>query len=114
MPDLRWYKIVESIPEGDFIKQVVVDGKKLCLVRHQDKFHLLQNSCPHAGAILSGGWCERGLLICPIHRYGYDLENGRGAQGQGDYIEVYPLKEEHDGLYAGVKQGLFRRFFGKS
>ena len=113
MPDLRWYKIEEKIPEGDFIKQVIVDGKKLCLVRHQEKFHLLQNNCPHAGGILSGGWCEKGLLICPIHRYGYDLENGRGAEGQGDYIDIYPLKEEHDGLYAGIIHGLFRRFFGR-
>jgi 3-phenylpropionate/trans-cinnamate dioxygenase ferredoxin subunit len=112
MADLRWYKIQESVPEGDFIKEVIVAGKKLCLVRHQERIHLLQNSCPHAGAILSSGWCEKGLLICPVHRYGYNLENGRGAQGQGDYIEVYPLKQEPDGLYAGIKQVFFKRFFG--
>ena len=112
MADLRWYKIEEPIPDGDFVQQVIVAGKKLCLVRHRGQFHLLQNSCPHAGAILSGGWCENGLLICPIHRYGYQLDNGRGAQGQGDYIDVYPVKQEPDGLYAGIKQGLFKRFFG--
>ena len=112
MADLHWYKIQESVPEGDFVKQVIVAGKKLCLVRHQQEIHLLQNNCPHAGAILSSGWCEKGLLICPVHRYGYHLENGRGAQGQGDYIEVYPLKQEPDGLYAGIKQGFFKRFFG--
>lgn len=112
MADLHWYKIQEPIPGGDFVMEVVVAGKKLCLVRHNGQFHLLQNSCPHAGAILSGGWCEKGLLICPVHRYGYDLENGRGAQGQGDYIEIYPVKQEPDGLYAGIKKGFFKRFFG--
>lgn len=111
MSDLRWYKIEAELPAGDFVKQVQVAGKKLCLVRNQEKIHLLQNSCPHAGGILSGGWCEKGMLICPIHRYGYNLENGRGAEGQGDYIDVYPVKQEPDGLYAGFKQGLFRRFF---
>lgn len=112
MADLRWYKIEEEIPEGDFIKQVTVAGKKLCLLRHQNKTHLVQNTCPHAGGILSGGWCEKGALICPIHRYEYNLENGRGAEGQGDYINIYPLEEKEDGLYAGFQQSLFSRFFG--
>jgi len=111
--DLRWHKIETEIPEGDFIKQVLVAGKKLCLLRDQGKLHLIQNSCPHAGGILSGGWCDQGMIICPIHRYSYSLENGRGAAGQGDYIDIFPLREDKDGgLYAGFKQSLFRRFFG--
>lgn len=114
MANLRWYKIEEKIPEGDFIRQIDLAGKKLCLLRNEGKVHLVQNTCPHAGGILSGGWCEHGKLICPIHRYGYDLENGRGAEGQGDYIDIYPLREEADGLYAGFRQSLFSRFFGKS
>lgn len=112
MADLRWHKIVEPIPEGDFVMQVIVAGKKLCLVRSAGKLYLFQNNCPHAGALLSGGWCEKGMLICPVHRYSYDLENGRGTPGQGDYIDIYPLKEDKDGIFAGIKQGLFRRFFG--
>ena len=113
MADLRWYKIEEEIPAGDFIRQISVAGKKLRLLRHQNEIHLVQNSCPHAGGILSGGWCEHGKLIRPIHRYAYDLSTGRGAEGQGDYIDLYPVKEEPDGLYAGFKQSLFSRFFGK-
>lgn len=114
MANLRWYKIEEKIPEGDFIRQIDLAGKKLCLLRNEGKIHLVQNMCPHAGGTLSGGWCEHGKLICPIHRYAYDLENGRGAEGQGDYIDIYPLREETDGLYAGFRQSLFSRFFGKS
>lgn len=114
MANLRWYKIEEEIPEGDFIRQIDLAGKKLCLLRNEGKVRLVQNMCPHAGGTLSGGWCERGKLICPIHRYAYDLENGRGAEGQGDYIDIYPLREETDGLYAGFRQSLFSRFFGKS
>lgn len=113
MADLRWYKIEEEIPEGDFIRQVTIAKKKLCLLRHNGTLHLLQNSCPHAGGILSGGWCEKDKLVCPIHRYSYDLNNGRGAEGQGDYIDIYPLREKPEGLYAGFRQSLFRRFFQK-
>ncbi|MCX2477576.1 Rieske 2Fe-2S domain-containing protein [Pedobacter sp. MC2016-15] len=112
MADLHWYKIEEEIPEGDFIRQVVVAGKKLCLLRHDGIIHLVQNTCPHAGGILSGGWCKEGMLICPIHRYSYHLENGRGAAGQGDYINIYPVRVENDGVYAGFRKSLFSRFFG--
>jgi nitrite reductase/ring-hydroxylating ferredoxin subunit len=114
MANLRWYKIEQDIPDGDFVMQVRVAGKKLCLLRWEQELHLVQDSCPHAGGTLSGGWCKNGMLICPLHRYGYSLENGRGAEGQGDYIEVYAVREEPDGLYAGFKQGLFSRMFGKA
>ncbi len=113
MANLRWYKIDEKIPEGDFIRQITLAGKKLCLLRTENKIHLVQNSCPHAGGLLSTGWCENSQLICPIHRYAYNLENGRGAEGQGDYIHIYPLREEADGLYAGFRQSLFGRLFGR-
>lgn len=114
MAELKWYRVEEKIPADDFIKQIVIAGKKLCLLRYQGKLHLLQNNCPHAGGILSGGWCEKGMLICPIHRYSYHLESGKGAEGQGDYINIFPLQEKPDGVYAGFRQSLFSRFFGKT
>ena len=113
MADLKWHKIETTLPDGEFVKMVVVDGKKLCLLRNDGKLYLVQNSCPHAGGVLSGGWCVEGHLVCPIHRYEYDLTTGRGAEGQGDYIRIYPLREEVDGLYAGIKRNLFQRFFSK-
>lgn len=113
MGKLRWYKIDIQIPEDDFIREVEVAGKKLCLVGHLGKLHLLHNSCPHAGGIMSDGWCKNGQIVCPIHRYSYNLEDGRGAEGQGDYLHVYPLKQETDGVYAGFPQSLLSRIFGK-
>lgn len=113
MADLRWYKIEQEIPEEDFVMQISVAGKKLALLRHQGVLHLVQNSCPHAGGTLSGGWCEKGKIICPVHRYSYDLQTGRGAEGQGDYVDLYPLKEEEGIWYAGFRQSLFQRFFSK-
>ncbi|MDO7744051.1 MAG: Rieske (2Fe-2S) protein [Pedobacter sp.] len=110
--NLRWYKIEEKLPGGEFVMQVQVAGKKLCLLRHEGELHLVQNYCPHAGAVLSGGWCKNKMIICPVHRYAYNLDNGRGAEGQGDYIELYAVREEAEGVYAGFKQSLFSRLFG--
>jgi len=50
---LKWHKIETEIPDEEFVKQINVDGKKLCLVKHQEKLFVVQNTCPHAGGILS-------------------------------------------------------------
>jgi len=111
MNNLIWHKLDVTIPEGDFIMQVSINGKKLCLLRHQAEIFAVQNTCPHAGGILSGGTCKNGYLICPIHRWEYNLKTGRGAEGQGDYIDTYPLDIRSDGLYIGFKERWLKRFF---
>jgi nitrite reductase/ring-hydroxylating ferredoxin subunit len=108
---MKWVKVDVPFLEEEFVKQVKVDGKKLCLIRHQTKLFVVQNTCPHAGGILSGGWCKEGNIVCPIHRYEYNLITGRGAKGQGDYIHIYPTEEREDGLYIGFKESLWKRFF---
>jgi len=112
MNKLRWHKIETEIPEEEFVKQILVDGKKLCLVKHEGEFFVVQNYCPHAGGVLSGGWCKNGHLVCPIHRYEYDLQTGRGIEGQGDYINKYPVELRADGIYVGFKEGWLKRLFG--
>ena len=108
---LSWKKIDVPLPKENFVQQVALAGKKICLVRDGESLFAFQNTCPHAGGILSGGWCSHGHLICPIHRYEYNLETGRGAPGQGDYITRYPLEVRNDGVYIGFKQSLWKRFF---
>lgn len=108
---MKWIKLDIELPENDFITMIKVEGKKLCLVKHQDKVHILQHSCPHAGGILSGGWCKNGNIVCPIHRYEYDLETGKGAAGQNDYIDVYPIEERTDGIYVGLKESFWKKWF---
>jgi len=112
---LEWIKIDidGEIPEIDFVEQVHVGGKKICLIKNEGKLFAVQNDCPHAGGILSGGWCKNGNLVCPIHRWEYSLTTGRGAEGQGDYIHIYPLEIREDGIYIGFKKGWLSRLFKK-
>lgn len=113
MKMLKWYKIDTEIPEADFVKQIEVAHRKLCLVKDQGTLYAMQNTCPHAGGILSGGWCKKGHLVCPIHRWEYNLQTGRGATGQGDYIDVYPLDLKPNGeVYIGIKENWLKRLLG--
>ena len=114
---MKWYKVFDNevLQKTDFIKAVTVNGKKLCAVKSGDELFITQAYCPHAGAGLSGGWCKDGKLICPFHRYEYDLKTGKGAVGQGDYIDVYSLEKREDGIYVGLPDrfNLFKMFFKK-
>lgn len=100
----------------DFVNAITVQGKKLCAVKSGTEIFVTQAYCPHAGAGLSGGWCKEGKLICPFHRYAYDLVTSRGATGQGDYIDVYPIEKRADGVYVGLpkKFSLIKKLFGRS
>lgn len=100
-----------KIPDEDFVTLIKLQGKKICLIKHENNLYAVQNTCPHAGGILSGGWCKNGHIICPIHRYEYSLQTGRGATGQGDYIDIYPVEERADGVYIGLKEGFWKRLF---
>ncbi len=108
---MKWIKIPVPIPEEDAVMQIAMDGKKLCLIKNQNELFVIQNTCPHAGGILSGGWCKEGNIICPVHRWEYNLKTGRGAEGQGDYIHIYPVDLRDDGVYVGFKESLWKRFF---
>ena len=114
---MKWYKVFDSevLQKDDFIKAVTVNGKKLCAVKSGEELFITQAYCPHAGAGLSGGWCKDGKLICPFHRYEYDLYTGKGAVGQGDYIDIYPSEKLEDGVYVGLPErfNLFKKLFRK-
>lgn len=108
-----WVKVLskQELEREDFIETVKVDGRKICLVKNDGNYYATQYSCPHAGGVLSGGWCSKGNIICPIHRYEYSLTTGRGAKGQGDYIDIYPTEIKEDGLYVGIKQSWIKKLF---
>ncbi len=99
---MKWYEVGQIDDEKAFIKKITIGNKKLCLVKYQDGYFALSAKCPHAGADLSTGWCENGKIICPFHRYSYNLLNGRGSEPQGDYVETYSVEIRENSIYIGV------------
>jgi len=100
---MTWYKVPDfQYTDKPFITKVKVNGKGICLVGYEGNIYAVSSTCPHAGGELSGGWCKNGKLICPIHRYSYDIHTGKGDPGQNDYIDVYPVEVRADGVYIGM------------
>lgn len=108
---LKFYKIYGfeehgKDPQAVFsVRTIEIENKLICLARLADGYYAVDDNCPHAGARLGLGKCsEEGKVICPIHRYQYDLKTGRGLPQQGDYVNTYPIETRADGVYIGLEK----------
>jgi 3-phenylpropionate/trans-cinnamate dioxygenase ferredoxin subunit len=109
---VTWVKIAwpgelteTALPEATPKRKTGENGKHYCLVRSGEQLYVLDDKCPHAGGLLSNGWCDGlGNIVCPFHRYRYKLDSGQLAKGKGYYVNSYPLEMRNDGLYIAVER----------
>jgi 3-phenylpropionate/trans-cinnamate dioxygenase ferredoxin subunit len=119
MPDQKytWQKIADSLQEIDFAKNNIavaeLSGKKICIGRFNETIFAFAFHCPHAGGIMADGYIDAlGNVVCPVHRYKFDMKNGRNVSGEGYYLKHWPVEIRHDGVYVGMeKNGSFWNFF---
>lgn len=50
--------------------------------------------CPHQGTDLKYAWSEGKYIVCPRHRWEYDLENNGNCQINSSTINAIPLEED--------------------
>lgn len=102
-----WHKVAEHINELEFsgndIAVVKVDGKKVCIGRFNDQVFAFAYKCPHAGGIMADGYIDAlGNVVCPLHRYKYDMKNGRNVTGEGYFLKHWPIEQREDGVFVGL------------
>lgn len=109
----KWHQVAESESELAFatngIAVVEVNGKKICITRHQNEWFGFAYKCPHASGIMADGFIDAiGNVVCPLHRYKFSLKNGRNVSGEGYYLKTYPVNLTEQGIFLGVEDsGLF-------
>lgn len=112
----KWHKIADDLYEIDFAENnigvVELDGKKICIGKHHDRVFAFAYKCPHAGGILADGHIDAlGNIVCPLHRYKYNLQNGHNVSGEGYYLKHWPVEVGNNGVYVGVEEsGWFKLF----
>lgn len=105
----HWIKIFENQSEFENYIQpnkfIVFDlkGEKICVTRTLKGFYAVQDRCPHNGASLSKGFCTpNNEIVCPLHRYSFNLKDGRGTSG-GFALKTYPIEIKNNGVFVGIK-----------
>jgi len=113
----NWLKIAGHLNELNFatnnIAVAEVKGKKICIAKFKDQVFAFAYKCPHAGGMLAEGYIDAlGNLVCPLHRYKYDLKNGRNVSGEGYYLKHWPVQLRETGVFVGMEEvgGIWKLF----
>jgi 3-phenylpropionate/trans-cinnamate dioxygenase ferredoxin subunit len=109
----QWHKVADSESEIQFadnhIAVIEVTGKTMCIGKHQQQLFAFAHKCPHAGGILAEGWIDAtGNVVCPLHRYKFNITNGRNTTGEGYYLKQWPVEIREAGIFVGIEEsGIF-------
>jgi 3-phenylpropionate/trans-cinnamate dioxygenase ferredoxin subunit len=108
----QWHLLAGSINNIDWQENqmalVEVAGKKLTLVRFKDQVTACAHKCPHSGGLMADGFIDAiGNVVCPLHRYRFNTQNGRNTSGEGYFLTTYPIETREDGLFIGIPEASF-------
>ena len=86
---------LKDFPESNELTKKFPFGEVL-FVKKEDKIYAFINNCPHQGQKMQGCSIHDGRVICPVHKYKFNIETGRG---HGLYLDFYPLEETTEGFF---------------
>jgi nitrite reductase/ring-hydroxylating ferredoxin subunit len=106
----HWIRIFETeddlknyIQPGTFVV-FELKGEKICVTRTALGYFAVQDRCPHNGASLSKGLCtQKNEIVCPLHRYSFDLSSGKATSGGAYALKTYPIDIQPSGVFIGIK-----------
>lgn len=108
--ELIWHRVNEAGNVGlNFVKPgksriSLVNDKRVLFLRVGEELFAVDPKCPHNGAPMHAGLLQGHILACPLHRFEFDLRNGKNVSGEGYYLENYPVEIREDGLYLGMEK----------
>jgi nitrite reductase/ring-hydroxylating ferredoxin subunit len=81
------------------MKEVEVDGEKICLANVEGKYYAIGNVCTHLGGPLAQGKLEGHEVQCPWHGSRFDIRTGRVTRPPAIRSEpTYEIKVEDDNI----------------
>jgi nitrite reductase/ring-hydroxylating ferredoxin subunit len=106
---IEWFKVAESKKEilwqQNNLTALEAGGKKITLAKIGNDVFACAYKCPHAGGILADGFIDAtGNIVCPLHRYKFNLFNGRNVSGEGYYLRVFAVEEREAGIFIGIEE----------
>jgi 3-phenylpropionate/trans-cinnamate dioxygenase ferredoxin subunit len=69
-----------DLQEGE-LRGLEIGERLVLLARFGGRISALDDSCNHAGCLLSGGFIEprKAAVVCPCHEYTFELASGRNV-----------------------------------
>ncbi len=110
---ITWHKLADAATElswqSNNMLVTEVAGKKITLGQMADRIYAFAYKCPHASGVMADGFIDgAGNVVCPLHRYKFNMQNGRNVTGEGYYLKTYAVEQREDGIFLGIEEsGLF-------
>jgi nitrite reductase (NADH) small subunit len=93
----------DELADGS-VRLVTVARRKVALCRVGDDVFAVKDACPHFGGPLSGGklHTKRRELICPWHRFRFDLADGCSVTNRALAAKTYLVTVDDGRVYVTV------------
>ncbi len=106
---IKWHKAADSINniawQGNQMAIVQVSGKTITLALINNQVFACAHKCPHASGILADGLIDSSNnIVCPLHRYKFNLFNGCNTSGEGYYLKVFAVEEREAGIFVRFEE----------
>ena len=84
-----------------------IEGQNVLVAKVEGRYKALDDSCNHAGCLLSGGRIEGNMVVCPCHEVGFDLDSGANLTSPGvcDDQPTKAISVEGDEIFLEVGNG---------
>ena len=110
--EMHWVLVTDAPLSLDWpdnqLLDLEVDGKKITLAKFKDGYFAFAQKCPHASGRMAQGYINPlGQVVCTLHRYAFDMKNGRNTTGEGYFLKTYPVELRPHGLFIGFKPNSF-------
>jgi nitrite reductase (NADH) small subunit len=92
---------VGEIPEGESVV-ITVQNKGVAVFCHEGKYFAIDDLCPHAGASLSSGYVEEGVVTCPWHGWRFRLSDGAWADNPKVKTGCYAVQVVNNEVHVQV------------
>ncbi len=71
---------------------VDIGGREITVVRGDGGFFALWNRCPHANGRVGDGEVHGTTIVCPLHRWKFDLRTGATPRDRRLKATIYPVE----------------------
>lgn len=94
---------LDELP-ADEMRLVTVRQRKIVLMRVDDDVYAFQNACPHKSGPLNEGTLHTGRseIICPWHRFRFDLKSGASVTNPALVARTYPVSVRDGQIFVTV------------
>lgn len=93
----NWVEVIKTNQlEDSKGTTVYVNDRDIALYKYEGDFYALDNQCVHRGGQLGDGTMSGPNVICPLHKWDYDVKTGVSRYNAKEKVATYPTQVVDD------------------